>query len=116
MTDLIADHFDVAVSFIGLVEADEENFLACTGADWDSLTREDTMCTHSMLQEDVMIVEDIADDSRFNRNDQLENLGIVSYAGANMTAPNAGDRPGLRTRPRTTELFHRRTEDARAVR
>lgn len=88
MTDLIADHFDVAVSFIGLVEADEENFLACTGADWDSLTREDTMCTHSMLQEDVMIVEDIADDSRFNRNDQLENLGIVSYAGANMTAPN----------------------------
>ncbi|OVE83931.1 GAF domain-containing protein [Natronolimnobius baerhuensis] len=88
LTDLIADHFDVAVSFIGLVEADEENFLACTGADWDSLTREDTMCTHSMLQEDVMIVEDIADDSRFNRNDQLENLGIVSYAGANMTAPN----------------------------
>ncbi|NGM68257.1 GAF domain-containing protein [Natronolimnobius sp. AArcel1] len=88
LTDLIADHFDVAVSFIGLIEEDEENFLACTGADWDSLTREDTMCTHSMLQEDVMVVEDIADDSRFNRNDQLENLGIVSYAGANMTAPN----------------------------
>ncbi|WP_211334065.1 GAF domain-containing protein [Halopiger aswanensis] len=88
LTDLIADHFDVAVSFIGLIEEDEENFLACTGADWDSLTREDTMCTHSMLQEDVMVVEDIADDKRFNRNAQLENLGIVSYAGANMTAPN----------------------------
>jgi GAF domain-containing protein len=41
-----------------------------------------------MLQENVMVVEDIADDARFSRNEQLENLGIVSYAGANMTAPN----------------------------
>lgn len=88
LTDLISDHLDVAVSFIGLIEKDEENFLACTGADWDSLTREDTICTHSMLQEDVMVVEDIDADSRFSENQQLKNLGIVSYAGANMTAPN----------------------------
>lgn len=88
LSDLIADHFDVAVAFIGLIEEDEENFLACAGADWDSLTREDTMCTHSMLQEDVMVVEDIDEDKRFSENEQLHNLGIVSYAGANMTAPN----------------------------
>jgi GAF domain-containing protein len=88
LTDLIASHFDAGVAFIGLIEKDEENFLACHGADLDSLTREDTICTHSMLQEDVMVIEDIADDNRFNKNEQLENLGIVSYAGANMTAPN----------------------------
>jgi GAF domain-containing protein len=41
-----------------------------------------------MLQEDVMVVEDIDADSRFSENQQLKNLGIVSYAGANMTAPN----------------------------
>lgn len=35
-----------------------------------------------------MVIEDIAEDDRFNKNEQLENLGIVSYAGANMTAPN----------------------------
>jgi CheY-like chemotaxis protein len=87
LTDLIASHFDVAVTFIGLVEEDEENFLACHGADWDSLTREDTICTHSMLHEDVMVVEDITDDSRFNENETLLNLGIRSYAGANMTTP-----------------------------
>jgi len=88
LTDLIASHFDAGVAFIGLIEKDEESFLACHGADLDSLTREDTICTHSMLQEDVMVIEDIADDNRFNKNEQLENLGIVSYAGANMTAPN----------------------------
>jgi CheY-like chemotaxis protein len=85
LTDLIASHFDVAVAFIGLIERDEENFLACTGADWDSLTREETICTHSMLEEDVMVVEDISDDKRFSANGSLQNLGIVSYAGANMT-------------------------------
>lgn len=87
MTDLIAAHFDVEVAFIGLIERDEEQFLACHGGDWDSLTREDTICTHSMLQEDVMVVEDILADSRFSQNDQLVNLGIRSYAGANMTTP-----------------------------
>lgn len=86
LTDLIAAHFDIAVAFVGLIEKDEENFLACTGGDWDSLTREDSICTHSMLQEDVMVVENITSDSRFNKNEQLENLGILSYAGANMTS------------------------------
>ena len=86
LTDLITAHFDIAVAFVGLIEEDQENFLACTGADWDTLTREDSICTHSMLQEDVMVVEDIADDKRFNKNELLENLGIVSYAGANMTS------------------------------
>ncbi|MFC7082173.1 GAF domain-containing protein [Halorussus caseinilyticus] len=87
LTDLITSHFDAAVAFIGLIEEDEENFLACTGADWDSLTREDTICTHSMLQEEVMVVEDITEDKRFAENQQLRDLGIVSYAGANMTTP-----------------------------
>jgi len=87
LTDLIASHFDAGIAFIGLIEKDEENFLACTGGDFDTLTREDTICTHSMLQEDVMVVEDINDDKRFANNDALHDLGIVSYAGANMTTP-----------------------------
>lgn len=85
MTDLIASHFDAEIAFVGLVERDQERFLACHGGDWDTLTREDTICTHSMLEEDVMVVEDILDDSRFNENGALLSLGIRSYAGANMT-------------------------------
>jgi GAF domain-containing protein len=40
-----------------------------------------------MLQEDVMVVEDVREDARFSENEHLENLGIRSYAGANMTTP-----------------------------
>jgi GAF domain-containing protein len=87
LTDLIASHFDAGVAFIGLIERDVEEFVACTGGDFDSLTRENTICTHSMLEEDVMVVEDVLEDGRFSENEALQQLGIRSYAGANMTTP-----------------------------
>jgi len=85
LTGLIASHFDSAVAFIGLIDRTTENLVACTGADWDMLAREDSVCTHSMLQDGVMVVEDITDDARFRSNETLHQLGIVSYAGANLT-------------------------------
>lgn len=88
LTGLIASHFDAAVSYIGLIEETQENVLACHGGDWESLTREDTLCAHSMLEDDVMVVEDIQADSRFAGIEMLENLGIRSYAGANLVAEN----------------------------
>jgi GAF domain-containing protein len=88
LTELIAAHFDAGVSFVGLIEADTENFLACHGADWDTLDRHETICTHSMLREDVMVVEDIDTDPRFRDNETLQRLDVVSYAGANMTTPD----------------------------
>lgn len=87
LTGLIASHFDVDVAFIGLIDRTTEQFVACTGADWESMDREDTICTHSMLQKEVMVVEDITEDARFQNNEALHELGIVSYAGANMNTP-----------------------------
>lgn len=85
LTGLIASHFDAAVAFIGLIDRMTEDIIACTGDDWDMLAREDSVCTHSMLQDEVMVVEDITSDARFRNNDTLHQLGIVSYAGANLT-------------------------------
>lgn len=93
ITRLIANHFDVSVAFIGLIDRSTEELVSCMGADWTQLRREDTICTHSMLQEDVLVVEDVADDPRFAANDTLDDLDIVSYAGANLTTPE-GDTIG----------------------
>jgi len=87
LTGLIASHFDVPIAFIGLIDRTTEDFVACTGADWDMLAREKSVCTHSLLQDEVMVVEDITEDARFRTNDTLQQLGIVSYAGANLTTP-----------------------------
>ena len=88
ISTLVANHFDVPVAFVGFVEREEENFVACHGADWETINREDTICTHTILEEDVMVVEDITSDHRFQNNDTLLSLGIRSYAGANFEGPD----------------------------
>ena len=85
LTTLIASHFDIDVAFVGLVDAHEERFVACEGANWATLAREDTICTHTILSDEVMIVEDVHEDPRFAANDRLDELDIRSYAGARIT-------------------------------
>lgn len=87
VTKLVVNHFDIDVAFVGLVDEHEEQFLACEGANWETLAREDTICTHTILQDDVMVVEDVAEDPRFASNETLRELGIRSYAGARLTTP-----------------------------
>lgn len=88
LTDLIADRFDAELAFIGLVDQDVERFVSCAGGDLDPVPREETMCTHAILQEDVMVVEDVRADKRFSENELLSELGVRFYAGANLTDPN----------------------------
>ena len=87
LTHLVADHFGIAVAFIGLIKEDHEEFLACHGADWETLTREDSICTYSMLEQDVTVIADVQSDPRFADNETLKELNIRSYAGANLTTP-----------------------------
>jgi len=85
LTSLITTHFDIDVAFVGLVDAHEERFVACEGANWRTLAREDTICTHTILTGEVMIVEDTHEDPRFAGVDRLDELDIRSYAGARIT-------------------------------
>jgi CheY-like chemotaxis protein len=81
LTELARTYFGVDVAFVGLIDAHEERFLACAGADWETLTREDSMCTHTILEDDMMVVEDVGSDPRFADNDRLVELDIEAYAG-----------------------------------
>jgi GAF domain-containing protein len=85
LTALVAEHFGVSVAFIGLLEAETEQFVACHGAEWEELTREDSICTYAILEEDVTVIENVQADPRFAHNDRLKDLGVRAYAGANLT-------------------------------
>lgn len=87
LTRLIRNHFDVDVVFVGLIDADEEQFLSCAGADWTSVPREDSVCTYAMLDDGVTVIEDVQADPRFEHNDRLREKGVSAYAGANLTTP-----------------------------
>ena len=85
LTALMTAHFDIDVAFVGLVDAHEERFVACEGANWRTLSREDSICTHTILTDEVMIVENVREDPRFAGVDRLDELDIKSYAGARIT-------------------------------
>ncbi|MFC7018181.1 MULTISPECIES: GAF domain-containing protein [Haloarcula] len=85
LTALMTTHFDIDVAFVGLVDEHEERFVACEGANWRTLAREDSICTHTILSDEVTVVDDTHEDPRFAANDRLDDLDIRSYAGARIT-------------------------------
>jgi GAF domain-containing protein len=84
---LARSHFDVDVAFVGIVDAHEERFIACRGEEWETLAREDTICTHTIVDDAVFVVEDTHEDPRFADNDRLDELNIRAYAGAPLRTP-----------------------------
>lgn len=89
---LAAQHFDVDQASINIISEHSQEFLACHGQaeQWDSMNREDSICTFTILEDDnVMAVPDVTEDPRFeSRSDTLTRMGIHSYLGANMVAPS----------------------------
>lgn len=85
LLSLVKSHFDVNAAFVGLMHESREAIVACKGEQWSMFDRENTICTYSMLDQDVTIVEDVTSDPRFKHNEVLKDLGIRSYAGANLT-------------------------------
>jgi DNA-binding NarL/FixJ family response regulator len=88
ITDLAADHFDVDIASINIINEHSQEFLACHGrtSEWETMDREDSICTFTIVQDDdVMVVEDVTEDPRFEtRSESLIELGIRSYMGANL--------------------------------
>ncbi|MDQ2071175.1 GAF domain-containing protein [Haloarcula sp. NS06] len=85
LTALMTSHFDIDVAFVGLMDEHEERFVACEGANWRTLAREDSICTHTILSDETMVVEDTHEDPRFGEVDALKQLNIRSYAGVRIT-------------------------------
>jgi GAF domain-containing protein len=87
LTALVGNHFDVAVAFAGIVDAHEERILACHGADWERFEREETICTHTIVDDEPTVVEDTQADIRFSDIQTLEDLDIRAYAGVPLKTP-----------------------------
>lgn len=87
LTEVAAELFDVEYATVGLVDTHHEYFFSCHGSLVDRLDREDTVCTYTILDDGVMVVEDVAEDPRFENNDRLADLGIRFYAGIPLVTP-----------------------------
>ncbi|GGL73276.1 GAF domain-containing protein [Halocalculus aciditolerans] len=88
LTELAVALFDLDSAAVGLIDAHHERFLSCHGAAFDAMDREDTVCTFTILDDDVTVIEDLADDPRFEANQGLRDANIRFYAGAPLTTPD----------------------------
>lgn len=82
LTELATALFDVDSAAVGLIEAHHERFLSCHGADFESMNREDAICTYTILDEGITVVENVPEDPRFSENEGLAAADITFYAGA----------------------------------
>lgn len=85
---LATELFGLGAASVGLVDAHEERFLACQGVSVDSLDREESVCTYAILDDEVTVIEDVAEDPRFAENEGLTAAGIRFYASAPLLSPD----------------------------
>ena len=88
LTELATELFDVNAAAVGLIDAHEQRFLACHGVSFDPIDREETVCTHAILDEDVTVIEDVEQDPRFAENEGLRAANIRFYASSPIVTPD----------------------------
>ncbi|MFW6253203.1 MAG: GAF domain-containing sensor histidine kinase, partial [bacterium] len=101
---LVADICDTPISNISFVDADRQWFKAAVGLDERETTRDVAFCAHTILTDDLFIVEDATVDERFHDNPLVTgNPEIRFYAGMPIrtsTGANLGSLCAIDHKPR----------------
>lgn len=80
---LAADTFEVPISLISIVGADLQCFKGNYGLDADHTVRDIAFCSHAILSDEVLVVENALDDQRFADNPLVMGYPHIRfYAGA----------------------------------
>lgn len=69
------------IGFVGLVDERCEHVVGCAGDFPNEVVRDQTICTHTILDNGPLVVEDAAHDERFADSPLVRNYGIRAYAG-----------------------------------
>jgi CheY-like chemotaxis protein len=76
---------DAPIAVIALVDEQRVWFKTKIGLEVDEIPRDDSFCTHAMVQSDVLIVPDPVSDQRFTNSFLVQQVGVRFYAGIPLT-------------------------------
>lgn len=82
ITTLTRTIFGVSSAAMSLVDQDRQWFKSMCGWNLQETPREQSICTHAILEDGVFVVEDAAADDRFAHNPLVEAGDFRFYAGA----------------------------------
>lgn len=103
LRELAAQICNCPISLITLIDKDRQWFKSKQGVDESETSRDDAFCSHAILQNDVMVVEDATKDKRFSANRFVTgDMNVRFYAGAPIVSPtgqNLGTICVLNTEP-----------------
>jgi len=88
ITAFAAFEFDVPIVLLSLIDDDRQWCKSTFGTDFCSSSRDISFCGHAILQDQIMVIEDAAQDVRFHDNPLV--IGephIRFYAGAQLVLP-----------------------------
>ncbi len=94
ITRLAQRLFDTPIALVNLIDSDRHWFKSAQGMDGKEGARSTSFCSHAMLGEEAMVVEDATLDERFADNPSvLDDPHVRFYAGHPLMAPG-GERLG----------------------
>lgn len=100
---LVAHLFEVPVALVNFVDADRQWFKSTVGIEERQTGVDVSFCVYTVADEDVVVIEDLADDERFADNPYVTEKGMRFYAGAPLVTPDGyclGTLCVMDTRPR----------------
>lgn len=89
LADLTARFFGCPVALVTLIDSKQQWFIGKTGTHLEGNERNMSFCTHTILHDDVLIVEDATKDVRFFDNPTVtgDEFKFKFYAGAPIVSP-----------------------------
>ncbi|MFB6282220.1 MAG: GAF domain-containing protein [Haloferacaceae archaeon] len=86
LTALAVERFGIEMASVNVIAEDEQRLLSCEGIDLDDRPRGASVCTFTILDDGVTVVEDLRADPRFENVTELHGA-FRAYAGAPVRTP-----------------------------
>ncbi len=72
---------DCAASLVAMMEADTQTIQSCVGMELDTVPRKSTICQHTLMATEVLVIEDTLLDDRSRFNEMMIAANVRFYAG-----------------------------------